>query len=164
PVPRRLRDVFPNHLAVGPDPSLRKLRSVAAIAPPEFRSRRRGRRSRKLGDVESAVRTGGPDRDGDQPRAGPRGRGRIKGLYAVEHEAKDLDAPARAAGRQTKARPLLDALKHWLDRERAQVVPKTPIAEAIHYALNQWTALTVYLTDGELAIDNNAAERAIKPF
>jgi hypothetical protein len=61
---------------------------------------------------------------------------RIKALYADEHEAKDLDAPARATGRQTKARPLLDALKDWLDRERAQVVPKTPIAEAIHYRLN----------------------------
>ena len=89
---------------------------------------------------------------------------RIKALYAVEHDAKDLDATARVALRQTKAGPLLDALKNWLDRERAQVVPKTPIAEAIHYALNQWAALTVYVTDGELAIDNNAAERAIKPF
>jgi transposase len=89
---------------------------------------------------------------------------RIKALYAVEHDAKDLDATARAALRLTKARPLLDTLKNWLDRERAQVVPKTPIAEAIHYALNQWAALTVYVTDGELAIDNNAAERAIKPF
>jgi transposase len=89
---------------------------------------------------------------------------RIKALYAIEHEAKDLDATARAAARQTKAGPLLDALKNWLDREHAQVVPKTPIADASHYALNQWTALTVYVTDGELAIDNNAAERAIKPF
>ena len=43
-------------------------------------------------------------------------------------------------------------------------MPKTPIAEAIHYALNQWAALNVYLHDGNLAIDNNAAERAIKPF
>ncbi len=89
---------------------------------------------------------------------------RIKALYAIEHETEDLDASARAAVRQTKAGPLLDALKDWLDREHAQAVPKTPIADAIHYALNQWTALTVYTTDGNLAIDNNAAERAIKPF
>jgi transposase len=89
---------------------------------------------------------------------------RIRALYTIEHEAKNLDASDRAGVRQTKARPLLDALKLWLDHEKTQVVPKTPIADAIHYALNQWTALTVYLTDGELAIDNNAAERAVKPF
>lgn len=91
---------------------------------------------------------------------------RIKALYAIEHQAKDtnLDAAARRALRQQKSQPLLAALKTWLDHQRIQVVPKTPIAEAINYALNQWSALTVYITDGDLAIDNNAAERAIKPF
>jgi len=89
---------------------------------------------------------------------------RIGQLYAVEHEAKDLDAPSRAALHQEKSKPLLDALKNWLDREHRLAIPKTPIAEAIGYALNQWTALTVFVTDGDLAIDNNTAERAIKPF
>jgi transposase len=91
---------------------------------------------------------------------------RIKALYAVEHEAKDksLDAAARVALRQQKSQPLLDALRTWLDHQHLQVVPKTPIADAINYARNQWSALTVYITDGALAIDNNAAERAIKPF
>jgi transposase len=89
---------------------------------------------------------------------------RIRALYAVEHEAKDLNTLARAALRQQRARPLLDALKRWLDDAQTQAVPKTPIAEAIHYALNQWAALNVYVHDGDLAIDNNAAERAIKPF
>ena len=89
---------------------------------------------------------------------------RIRALYAVEHEAKDLDTLARAALRQQKACPLLDALKLWLDHEHNQAVPKTPIAEAIQYASNQWAALNVYVHDGDLAIDNNAAERAIKPF
>jgi transposase len=89
---------------------------------------------------------------------------RIRQLYAVEHEAKDLDASARAALRRETSKPLLDALKDWLDREHRLAIPKTPIAEALTYALNQWAALTVYVTDGDLAIDNNAAERAIKPF
>lgn len=89
---------------------------------------------------------------------------RIRQLYDVEHEAKDLDASARAARRQEKSQPLLAALKDWLDREHRRAIPKTPIAEALTYALNQWTTLTVYVTDGDLAIDNNAAERAIKPF
>jgi transposase len=89
---------------------------------------------------------------------------RIKALYAIEHEAKNLDAAERFALRQQKSTPLLDALKTWLDHQHLQAVPKTPIADAINYALNQWSALTVYITDGDLAIDNNAAERAIKPF
>jgi len=91
---------------------------------------------------------------------------RIKQLYAIEHEAKNnhLDAVARLALRQQKSQPLLDALKAWLDQQRIHVVPKTPSADALNYALNQWSALTVYITDGDLAIDNNAAERAIKPF
>lgn len=89
---------------------------------------------------------------------------RIRALYAIEHEAKDLDAAARAVLRQQNAKPLLDALKVWLDREKRIALPKTPIAEAITYTLNQWTALNVYLRDGDLAIDNNIAERAIKPF
>ena len=89
---------------------------------------------------------------------------RIKALYAVEHEAKGLDAAGRRALRQQKSQPLLDGLKNWLDHQRTQIVPKTPIAEAFTYALNQWSALSMYVTDGELAIDNNAAERAIKPF
>jgi hypothetical protein len=89
---------------------------------------------------------------------------RIQQLYAVEHEAKDLDATQRAALRQQKSQPLLDALKTWLDHTRVDIVPKTPIAEAFTYALNQWTALNVYITHGDLAIDNNAAERAIKPL
>jgi hypothetical protein len=89
---------------------------------------------------------------------------RIRALYAVEHEAKDLDAAARAALRQQKSMPLLDAMKGWLDREQAMALPKTPIGEAFTYLTNQWTALNVYVRDGDLAIDNNAAERAIKPF
>jgi transposase len=89
---------------------------------------------------------------------------RIRQLYAVEHEAKDLDAPARAALRQAKATPVLDALKIWLDREQARALPKTPIAEAFTYLANQGAALNVYVRDGDLAIDNNMAERALKPF
>jgi transposase len=89
---------------------------------------------------------------------------RIKALYAIEHKAKDLDAVARAALRQREAKPRLDSLKEWLDREQAQSLPKTPIAAAINYCLNQWFALNEYVRDGDLSIDNNIAERAIKPF
>ncbi len=77
---------------------------------------------------------------------------RIRQLYAVEHEAKDLDAADRAALRQAKAKPVLDAMKDWLDRRAADALPKSPLGEAVTYARNQWTALGVYLRDGTLAI------------
>ncbi len=91
---------------------------------------------------------------------------RIRLLYDVEEEARarKLDAPARAALRREKAKPVLDALGPWLEERKREVLPKNPVAEAIGYALNQWKALNVYVTDGRLGIDNNVAERAIKPF
>ena len=49
-------------------------------------------------------------------------------------------------------------------RRKRVALPKTPIGEAITYALNQWVALNLYLSEGSLSIDNNAAERAAKPF
>jgi len=89
---------------------------------------------------------------------------RIRSLYAIEHEGKNLDASARAELRQSKAVPCLQELKSWLEKQRAEVLPKCPMAEAINYSLNQWAALNTYTCDGNLSIDNNTAERAIKPF
>jgi hypothetical protein len=64
--------------------------------------------------------------------------------------------------RQEQAVPLLTMLCQWLDRERDQALPKSPIGEAIGYARNHWAALARYTTQGYLAIDNNAAERALR--
>lgn len=98
------------------------------------------------------------------PREAREAVARIGQLYAVEHAATDLDPTARAALRRREAKPMLDAFAAWLEAERAKAVPRTPLAEAIGYAINQWDTLTVYITDGRLAIDNNTAERAVKPF
>lgn len=89
---------------------------------------------------------------------------RIKQLYAVEHEAKGFDVAARMSLRQEKSVPLLTALKDWLEPVAATALPKSPLGEAVTYARNQWVALNVYVTDGALAMDNNLAERAVKPF
>jgi transposase len=85
-------------------------------------------------------------------------------LYAVEREAKEqsLDEAATLALRQTRSTPVLARIKSWLDAEGEVVLPRSPMAAAIGYAQNQWTALTTYTTQGFLAIDNNAAERALK--
>ncbi len=58
----------------------------------------------------------------------------------------------------------MQQLKAWLDKTAQQVPPKSTIGAAVHYTLNQWDKLQVYLEQGEATIDNNRAERAIKAF
>jgi transposase len=88
----------------------------------------------------------------------------IKRLYKAEREATalGLDPDGRLALRQEKARPDIDKLRAWLLAQVGVVLPKSPLGEAIGYALDQWTALTRYLDDGRLDIDNNVAEQAMR--
>lgn len=90
----------------------------------------------------------------------------IRQLYAIEDEVRKLDATARAARRQEQARPILVTFAAWLDSQMTQsenpVLPKSPMGQAIAYARNNWDALGRYTSDGDLAIDNNAAERALR--
>jgi hypothetical protein len=88
----------------------------------------------------------------------------IRLLYDVERESKDLDAEQRLAMHQARSRPLLAQLRAWMTEQRDQVLPKSPMGTAIGYALNNWDALVRYSSDGDLAIDNNVAERAIRPL
>jgi transposase len=64
--------------------------------------------------------------------------------------------------RQTASRAVMDEFKAWLDAEHPRHPPKGPMGEAISYALGQWDALTLFLTDPHLPIDNNASERALR--
>ena len=88
--------------------------------------------------------------------------GFIRRLYEVERRARDLDEAARCALRQNESAPVLAQLKAWLDKQSPSVAPKSPLGVAIGYTLSQWTALTRYLEEGFLDIDNNAAERALR--
>ena len=83
-------------------------------------------------------------------------------LYQVERESKELSHALRLAVRQERSLPVLEKIKEWLDAEQEIVLPRSPMATAITYAQNQWAALNVYVTQGFLAIDNNASERALK--
>ena len=89
----------------------------------------------------------------------------IRKLYDIESKAtQEQSSPDRRRDlRQRDARPILDALKDWLDAEALRVQQRSPIDKAIGYVLNQWDALTRYLEDGRLEIDNNRAERMMKP-
>ena len=88
----------------------------------------------------------------------------IRLLYDVEAQARDkkLDAEKRYALRQAQSLPLLQNIRAYLEREQRGVLPKSPIAEAIGYALSNWQALLRYCDDGALDIDNNGAERSLR--
>jgi transposase len=87
---------------------------------------------------------------------------RIAELYAIEGEIRGRPPEERLSIRNTRARPLLEALRHWLETTLAAVSRKSEIAAAIRYALGRWRALLRYCEDGHLEIDNNAAERALR--
>jgi hypothetical protein len=85
-------------------------------------------------------------------------------LYALEERARKLDfndAP-RLQMRQDLAVPILEQFQPWLEAARSQVLPTSPMAEALGYALHNWTAFIRYTEAGFLAIDNNVAEREMK--
>ena len=88
----------------------------------------------------------------------------IRKLYQIERNAKESSPAARKALRQEQAKPILDKIKQWLDQKVTQVLPKSPLGTAIAYTLKLWPKLTTYLEDGHIAIDNNRAENAIRPF
>ncbi len=87
---------------------------------------------------------------------------RIAALYAIEAEIRGSTPEVHRAIRQARARPLLDGLHGWLEKTLAKLSPKSDTAAAIRYALSRWPALIRYADDGQLEIDNNTAERALR--
>ncbi|NWN92970.1 IS66 family transposase, partial [Marinobacter adhaerens] len=88
----------------------------------------------------------------------------IGGLYEIERESKDLPPDKRQEIRQTKAKPLADALHQWMLVHRQKVPDGSGTAKALDYSLKRWEALTRYLDDGAVPIDNNWVENQIRPW
>ncbi len=85
-------------------------------------------------------------------------------LYEVEREAGERQPEARRLWRQQHAKPLAEQLHGWLIEHRPTLAKADVTARAIDYALSNWTGLTRYLDDGNVPIDNNAAENAVRPL
>ena len=85
-------------------------------------------------------------------------------LYGIEQAIKDKPATEKYTVRQQKAKPIVDELYQWLLKHKDKIPPKMALGKAINYAINQFEKFRRYLDDGRLKIDNNRAERAIKPF
>jgi transposase len=85
-------------------------------------------------------------------------------LYEVEREVRDMLAHERCAARQSKTRPMADALHQWLTQQRQKVPDGSATAKAIDYSVKRWRALVRFIDDGELPIDNNWVENQIRPI
>lgn len=83
-------------------------------------------------------------------------------LYKIEAGIRGSPPERRREVRLQYSKPIVEALYSWLNEQRSMLSRKSVTAEAIGYAMNQWQALTRYLEDGRIEIDNNAAERALR--
>ena len=88
---------------------------------------------------------------------------RIAALFAIEGSIRGRPPEQREAARKEHALPLLEQLKAFLETSLRQVSGKSALAKAIRYALSRWKQLSLYITNGQLEMSNNAAERAMKP-
>ena len=86
----------------------------------------------------------------------------VRALYAVEKQAGAASVAGRLKLRQERSAPMLADLRQRLLVWKEQLLPKHPMAEAINYALGQWSELNVFCSDGTVAIDNNVSEREMK--
>ncbi|HYZ20601.1 MAG TPA: IS66 family transposase [Rhodopila sp.] len=89
---------------------------------------------------------------------------RIAALYGIETSARGKSPETRLAIRQDKSAPLLADLRVWLENSLGRISGKSSLAGAIRYTLSRWEALTLVLRDGRTCLDNNAAERAMRPM
>jgi transposase len=88
---------------------------------------------------------------------------RIGALYDIERGIAGQPAEVRRRVRQEHAKPRVEAFHAWCQAQLSRIPGKGDLAKAMRYALNRWHAFTLFLDDGRVAIDNNAAERAIRP-
>jgi len=89
---------------------------------------------------------------------------RIGQLYDIERQIAGKPADIRHAVRQQLSQPKLEALHAWAETQLTRISTKGDLAKAFRYALARWHAFSLFLDDGRVAIDNNAAERAVRPI
>ncbi len=89
---------------------------------------------------------------------------RIGKLYDIERQIAGQPAQVRHAVRQEKSKPKVDAFRTWADQQLIRLPGKSDLAKAFRYGLNRWGSFCLFLEDGRVAIDNNAAERGMRPI
>lgn len=89
---------------------------------------------------------------------------RIGALYDIEREITGRSADLRKAVRQENSKPKVEAFRVWAERQLTRIPGKGDLAKAFRYGLSRWKSFTLFLDDGRVAIDNNVAERALRPI
>lgn len=85
-------------------------------------------------------------------------------FYDIERKIKGLSADERLTIRQQKTKPQVEAFHAWAEAQLARIPGKSDLAKAFRYGLSRWPSFTLFLEDGRVAIDNNAAERGMRPI
>jgi len=119
---------------------------------------------RKFVEASRAAASPGKKRKAAQPGKADIALGKIRKLYAIEKEIRELDNDRKKQVRQTLSVPVLDDLKQWLEKTVHRVPKNSLTHKAMMYTLNQWAYLIGYCEDGRLNISNALAENAIRPF
>jgi hypothetical protein len=88
----------------------------------------------------------------------------IARIYEIEREIRELPADERQRIRQERSKPLLDALHQWIILNRQKITDGSATAKALDYSLRRWGALTRFISNGQLPIDNNHIENQIRPI
>ncbi|MER8461246.1 IS66 family transposase [Mesorhizobium sp. M1300] len=89
---------------------------------------------------------------------------RIGALYDIEHGIAGQPADARLAARQKHSKPKIGAFRVWIETQLTRIPGKSDLAKAFRYGLSRWPSFCLFLEDGRVAMDNNAAERALRPI
>jgi len=89
---------------------------------------------------------------------------RIASLYAIEAQIRGRSAEERRSIRQRESKPLVEALRRWLEVQLARLAPKSDTAGVIRYGFNHWEGLIRFLEDGRIEIDTNVVERSMRPI
>ena len=100
----------------------------------------------------------------DKSRIAREALDRIGKLYDIEREIAGQSAELRLAAREKYSAEKVAAFRTWAQQQLTRIPGKSDLAKAFRYALNRWTSFTLFLEDGRVAIDNNVAERAMRPI
>ena len=88
----------------------------------------------------------------------------IGALYDIERDIAGRPADVRLATRQKHSKPKVEELRAWAEKQLLRIPGKSELAKALRYGLSRWPSLSLFLQDGRVAMDNNAAERALRPI
>ena len=88
----------------------------------------------------------------------------IQSLYVIETQARGQPPDERQRIRTIQAKPILQRFHVWLQATLRTLSKGSPLSKAINYALKQWDALVAYVDNGRAELDNNSAERSLRPI